>query len=92
MDQKTLYDRIAGCLMAGALGDALGYTVEFTRWSGIQDRFGPGGIRALVPDRGKARISDDTQMTLFTNEGMVLGAMRAERGDPAPVETYVYHA
>ena len=94
MERSKLYDRIAGCLMAGALGDALGYAIEFSGWSVIQRRFGEDGIRAMpVEGDGKARISDDTQMTLFTNEGMVLGYWRAnERGIREEVEYYIYHA
>jgi len=93
MDREYLYDKIAGCLMAGALGDALGLEVEFSSWDGIRRRFGEGGIRKPETHDGLARISDDTQMTLFTNEGMVLGYWRArERGIGAPVEDYIYHA
>ncbi len=33
MDSMYLYDRIAGCLIGGALGDALGYEVEFMPWN-----------------------------------------------------------
>lgn len=94
MERSKLYDRIAGCLMAGALGDALGYAIEFDGWSSIQRRYGEDGITAMPVERdGKALISDDTQMTLFTNEGMVLGYWRADaRGIGAEVEHYIYHA
>ena len=74
MDRQTLYDRIAGCLMGGALGDALGYEIEFLPWEVIRKQYGQ--VRALVPHEGKARFSDDTQMTLFTNEGLTLGYWR----------------
>ena len=93
MDQQYFYDKIAGSLIGGALGDALGYEVEFESWDNIRRRFGEGGIRELVTREGKTRISDDTQMTLFTNEGMVFGYWRAtQRGVGAPVESYVYQA
>ena len=73
MDRQALFSKIAGSLMAGALGDALGYEVEFQSWPTIRENYGPGGIRQLALENGKARISDDTQMTLFTNEGLILG-------------------
>ena len=92
MDRQLLYDRIAGCLMAGALGDALGYEVEFLSWNSIQHRFGGEGIQALVPHQGKARFSDDTQMTLFTNEGMVLGLDAASAGTDEGAAFYVHQA
>ena len=92
-DKETLYEKIAGSLIAGALGDALGYEVEFDRWSTIRRRYGDGGIRELELHDGKAIISDDTQMTLFTLEGMIFGYRRAmTRGVAAPVESYIYEA
>ena len=53
--------------MAGAAGDALGFTVEFWSKQQIHSRYGEQGITQfeLAPD-GKAWGSDDTQMTLFT--------------------------
>lgn len=69
-------DQFRGCLLGGAAGDALGYTVEFVSESYIFSKFGPRGITAYVPVKGKARISDDTQMTLFTAEGLLM------EGDP----------
>lgn len=61
-------DKIRGSLIGGAAGDALGYTIEFMGEYGIFSRYGKGGIQsyALDPYSGKAVISDDTQMTLFT--------------------------
>ena len=61
-------DKIRGSLIGGAAGDALGYTIEFMGEYGIFSRYGKGGIQsyALEPYSGKAVISDDTQMTLFT--------------------------
>ena len=50
MERAELYQKIAGCLMAGALGDALGYEVEFISWDAIRRRFGEGGIQNLVPE------------------------------------------
>lgn len=66
------YQRILGCLIGGAAGDALGYAVEFDRESTIFARYGTPGIRKYVLVDGKAIFSDDTQMTLFTAEGILL--------------------
>ena len=77
IDCETV-ERIAGtakgagqlaCLLGGAIGDALGYRVEFDRWREIERTYGPGGIR-LASAKGPLVVSDDTQMTLFTLEGM----------------------
>ena len=67
--------RFCGCLLAGAAGDALGAPVEFMGIGEIRARFGAAGIRDFVPYAGKAgAITDDTQMTLFTAEGLLRSA------------------
>lgn len=59
-----------GCLLAGAIGDALGEGVEFDSIDTIRQRFGAAGLRDYVnPVLGS--ITDDTQMTLFTLEGLI---------------------
>ncbi len=66
-------DRIRGCLIGGAAGDALGYAIEFCSEDEIFSRFGRPGITEYERDAstGPALISDDTQMTLFTAEGLL---------------------
>ena len=65
-------------LIGGAIGDALGYPVEFLMLDRIVDKYGEQGITAYELDRtsGKALISDDTQMTLFTASGILFGETR----------------
>jgi len=72
-------DAIRGCLLGGAVGDALGYAVEFIDADKIFQRYGRQGIREYCLDRdtGKALISDDTQMTLFTATGLLVRQTRA---------------
>ena len=79
-------DRYQGCLLGGAVGDALGAPVEFMRRSEILAKFGPQGITDLVPAHGKlGAITDDTQMTLFTAEGALRAYVRgALRGICSP--------
>jgi len=88
---KRVVDCIRGSLMAGAVGDALGYEVEFMSRSSILSRFGENGITKFALDRkGKALISDDTQMTLFTANGMLMGLTRGYmRGIGGRPEQYV---
>ena len=93
MDIKQIRDKIAACLYGGAMGDALGYAIEFDRWPKIQRIYGKNGITEFVLHDGVARISDDTQMTLFTAEGMALGCFHAaERGASARTGFYLYQA
>lgn len=64
--------RFRGCLLGGAVGDALGAPVEFPSWAEIREEFGPQGIRDYVPAYGRCgAITDDTQMTLFTADGLL---------------------
>jgi len=64
--------RFRGCLLGGAVGDALGAPVEFLDLDEIVRAFGEGGIRDYAPAYGKlGAITDDTQMTLFTAEAML---------------------
>lgn len=81
-------DTIRGCIFGGAIGDALGYPVEFLSEEAIFSKYGSRGITSYEkdPQTGKALISDDTQMTLFTANGLLVGdtrgAMRGVRGLP----------
>lgn len=67
-------NKILGCLIGGAAGDALGYAIEFDSENIIFSRYGASGIREYSLVDGKAIFSDDTQMTLFTAEGIHLAA------------------
>ncbi|NKE07075.1 ADP-ribosylglycohydrolase family protein [Mesobacillus selenatarsenatis] len=82
-------------LLGGAIGDALGYRVEFMKLHEIKSRFGDEGINDLVLDdyAGKALISDDTQMTLFTADGMIWAYERMrERGIGSYAGSGVYQS
>lgn len=95
MNDKEQKDRVRGSLVGGAIGDALGYPVKFIfTYEEIQRRYGENGITRLATtqgwtgtDTGKAVISDDTQMTLFT----ALGLLNAKRSGMAPVPS-ICHA
>lgn len=78
MNPKQLKDRIRGCMLGGAIGDALGYPVEFLTRKDILCKYGSSGIISYqeLNDQGKAVISDDTQMTLFTANGLLFGVTR----------------
>lgn len=83
-------DRIRGSLFGGAVGDALGYPVEFLREGQLFSCFGDDGITEYTLTDGKARISDDTQMTLFTANGILVGETRScTRGIAAEPRHYV---
>jgi ADP-ribosylglycohydrolase len=84
-DLPEYRSRVRGCLLGGALGDALGAPVEFESIGRIRRQYGSAGLTGLVADwRGKVGlITDDTQMTLFTVEGLI-------RGDEAVIVRHAY--
>ncbi|MGW6727641.1 ADP-ribosylglycohydrolase family protein [Nocardia sp. NPDC055029] len=64
---------VHGCLIGGAIGDALGAPVETRTLQQIRDQFGPQGVRDADP----LRISEETQLTAFTVEALIRGSVRA---------------
>jgi len=78
--------RIRGCLLGGAMGDALGAPVEFQSLAAIREAYGTEGVTGNEHTfRGNLAITDDTQMTLFTAEGIIRAAHRStDRGLCAP--------
>jgi ADP-ribosylglycohydrolase len=68
-------DRVRGSLLGGAVGDALGAPIEFDSLDEIRSRHGAAGLLEPAPAFGRVgAITDDTQMTLFTAEGLILAA------------------
>lgn len=82
-----------GCLLGGAVGDALGAPVEFTKLPDIRRRFGPKGVTGFAKAYGRVgAITDDTQMTLFTAEGLIRAHNRWLGKGIVSVETAVWYA
>jgi ADP-ribosylglycohydrolase len=72
IDKKPCTEKFTGCLLGGAVGDALGWPVEFMSLAEIREKYGPAGIRDFSEAPGGiGAITDDTQMTLFTAEGLL---------------------
>ncbi|MBD5184009.1 MAG: ADP-ribosylglycohydrolase family protein [Bacteroidales bacterium] len=78
MTHEKLKDKIRGSLVGGAIGDAFGYPVEFvSSFEEIRAKYDDNGIVEydlsypwLEETFDKALFSDDTQMTLYTAEGL----------------------
>lgn len=75
--------RVRGCLLGGAIGDALGSPVEFASLDRIRATHGAQGVSGLTADGEGVvgRVTDDTQMTLFTAEGLVQAHERERHKD-----------
>ena len=62
-------ERFTGCMLGGAVGDALGYLIEDMDLKTIHKKYGPYGLRTilkLASNDKKSVVSDDTQMALLT--------------------------
>lgn len=84
--------RIHGCLLGGALGDSLGYAIEFDSITAIRSRFGADGLRDFAALDGGSHFSDDTQMTLYTVDGLVEALEWANSGVGADANACVWLA
>ena len=83
-------DKFRGCLIGGAAGDALGYAVENLSEEQIVRKYGAKGILGYDLSFGSGRISDDTQLTLFTATGLLGGTTRGlRRGIQASYTSYI---
>lgn len=93
-ETPPLLDRAKGCLLGGAIGDSLGAPVEFLSLEAIKRKYGPQGIQELDEAYGVlGAITDDTQMTLFTAEGLIRAMVRlTHKGvvDPPGIVAYAY--
>ncbi|WP_067452674.1 ADP-ribosylglycohydrolase family protein [Actinomadura macra] len=81
MPELSVYpdpERLLGCLLGGAIGDALGAPLEGLSLDGIRDRYGPDGPDGFQAERfGAGAITDDTQLTMFTAHALVQASARA---------------
>ena len=86
-------DKYRGCIIGGAVGDALGFAVEFMQDETIFQKYGESGITEYELINGVAQISDDTQMTLFTANGLLFATTRGcLRGILGSYPSYVAEA
>ncbi len=95
-DNCRLYDKIQGCLIGGAAGDALGAPVEFLQDFLIFKNYGEDGITELrlydTSSGKKALVSDDTQMTLFTLDGIVNAIKKHKNPDKSQYIRSIYES
>ncbi|KAF4408243.1 MULTISPECIES: ADP-ribosylglycohydrolase family protein [Streptomyces] len=80
-EQQDFRSRVRGCLLGGAVGDALGAGVASDSLADIRTAHGPNGITDLVPAFGRrGAITDGTQLTLFTVDGLIRAQVRRDTG------------
>ena len=85
-ENYILSDKFYGCLIGGAAGDALVFPIEFLNEDAIFNEYGSDGITEYKFNKytGTAIISDDTQMTMFTAQGILdaYETLAAHKYDP----------
>lgn len=91
-EAHDLDGKILGCLLGGALGDAFGYPVEFRSWPQIQQAFGEAGLTEPQAVGGRLRVSDDTQMTLYTADGLLSAVSAGTPRDGDRIRARIRHA
>ncbi|MGW5643131.1 ADP-ribosylglycohydrolase family protein [Saccharopolyspora sp. NPDC003752] len=88
------HERFLGAMVAGAMGDALGFAIEFHDIGMIRRDHGDAGLTSPVLRDGVAQVSDDTQMMLFTLEGLIRAhvarRINPTDNDPVPEVQHAY--
>ena len=85
-------DHYEGCLLGGALGDALGAPVEFINYQQILHRYGAGGIQRPQEEESGLFEITDAQMTLFTAEGLLRARTAQAASADVNISAVVHHA
>lgn len=96
---NNLQDKVRGSLAGGAVGDALGYPIEFIySFEEIKARYGEEGLQDYdksypwLEDYNrnyKALFSDDTQMGLYTAEGLLYAEKHGKPITPMICNAYL---
>lgn len=87
---QGLRSRYRGCLVGGAIGDALGRPVEGLPAHDVRHRY-PAGLRDFEPWRGwragpTGTFTDDTQLTIVVSEWLI----RTSSGQPDALDLSPY--
>ncbi|WP_016906582.1 ADP-ribosylglycohydrolase family protein [Streptomyces xiaopingdaonensis] len=84
-EQQDFRSRVRGCLLGGAIGDALGASVERDSLEAIRQAHGAEGVTDYGEAYGRrGAVTDDTQLTLFTVDGLVRAHVRRDGGSWHP--------
>ncbi|NJP99891.1 ADP-ribosylglycohydrolase family protein [Streptomyces zingiberis] len=80
-EQQDFRSRVRGCLLGGAIGDALGAGVAADTLGAIRDAHGAEGLADFAPRYGRrGAVTDETQLTLFTVDGLIRAQVRRDTG------------
>ncbi|GAA3372571.1 ADP-ribosylglycohydrolase family protein [Streptomyces sannanensis] len=80
-EQQDFRSRVRGCLLGGAIGDALGAGVAALSLEEIREAYGSQAVTDLVPAYGRrGAVTAATQMSLFTVDGLIRAQVRRDTG------------
>ncbi|WP_128980567.1 ADP-ribosylglycohydrolase family protein [Streptomyces roseicoloratus] len=80
-EQQDFRSRVRGCLLGGAVGDALGAAAAGRSLARLREDHGPDGLTDLAPAYGRrGAVTAATQMSLFTVDGLVRAQVRRDTG------------
>ncbi|CAM5260261.1 ADP-ribosylglycohydrolase family protein [Streptomyces tanashiensis] len=80
-EQQDFRARVRGCLLGGALGDALGAGGDGRTLAELREAHGPDGLGDPVPAFGRrGAVTAATQMALFTVDGLIRAQVRRDTG------------
>ncbi|AXG79555.1 ADP-ribosylglycohydrolase family protein [Streptomyces paludis] len=92
VEQQDFRSRVRGCLLGGAMGDALGAGVAMMTLDEMRAAYGAEGVVDFVPAYGRrGGVTAATQLTLFTVDGLIRAQIRRDTGAWHP-PTDVYRA
>lgn len=80
-EQQDFRSRVRGCLLGGAIGDALGAGVAGLSLEEIRAVHGADAVVDFVPVYGRrGAVTAATQLTLFTVDGLIRAQVRRDTG------------
>ncbi|MEH0419458.1 ADP-ribosylglycohydrolase family protein [Streptomyces sp. B21-083] len=80
-EQQDFRSRVRGTLLGAALGDALGAPLDGLTLDSIHEAYGAEGLTDLAFAYGRrGAITDITQLTLFTLDGLIRAQVRRDTG------------
>lgn len=91
---RCVPDHYSGCLLGGAVADALGAAAQGMSQNDIHEHFGPDGLRDYAKVFGReGAFTAHTQLVLFTAEGVLRAKVKAEELTlPLSIVPPVYNA
>ena len=91
--KKVSISRAMSCLLAGAIGDALGAPVNLKSRTQIREEFGANGISEFVRVFGRTgAVTDGTQLMVFTAEGLIRGIVHRHSTGRQLIPQAIHHA